>query len=308
VSACYREVVRRAVLAGTLAVVGCYRSANETCAIVVCDPDAGVIDASGDAATDGAPATCTMPTSGGSEAPLANVVAQWFVGAFAADFPSVQFAPGSGSVAFQLGADFLPPYTEVISADAMTKYDAPRLAPNGLEIFLRVDETTGSRLGIVTRAAGATSWPGVVTPVTLLDSTATKTLVIGTDAVPSPPTVTNPRLMVVSHGAGIAIDEFEEIAPGSWKLLRQHPVPAGVSYSGEASITGDGTFLVFRGRVGSLNQAMYVARQSDDFFGGTAAALPGTTDSVNEPYLAPDCKHLFYNNQTGPQVYMVTYP
>jgi len=335
--------MRRALIPIVL-LAACYRPARDSCAIAcgtnelcpdgytcsntfcalgsaTCSPNGGEIDAAvdgvpGDMMPDGTPSPdqCDIPNgTPQSDTPFTNVFGRWFVGVFANDFPAAMLGnDGAGlpAIYVQLGQAFNGPFQVAIDSDANAgiKVDAPRLSPNGTEIFFhRVDVTNAVHaISVSVRGSNTDVW-SMPTDLMLVGSASDLSL-----ADPSPPTTTDPRHMIISYGAG-SYEELVQIggiASRQWMTIDHVDNPSfGVQWSGQASLTADAKFLVFRGNSGGLNGAFYVARQPDGHFGGTAQPLLGTTSSVNEPYLAPDCHHLFYSDNTPPfQVHMVTYP
>ena len=299
------------------ALAACYRPASDRCGVAgACvDPGGGdgATDTPADMDSDGPPSpdACTMPTTVGSDTAFTQVFGTYFVGVFGGDFPAAMLrhnvATGLDDVVVQLGQSFSGTFKVVVGGNGVDDVhpDAPRLAPNGLEIFLRIDHIVAgkSELAVATRAPTGAIWGP---PKTIaIDGQS----VVSNIVVPSPPTTTTPRRMIVSEGAG-SFDEVKETGTDglSWTVVQHVDTPNfGVNYSGEASLTADGRFLVFRGRPGSINQAFYVPRDANGKFTGPVTALLGPISSANEPYLAPDCQHLFYTDAPAGQVHMVTY-
>ena len=297
---------------------GCYRSASDRCAVTTGDPACGPGDALADMTIDGTPSpdVCVVPTASPvGDAVITGVVGTYFTGVLADDFPAALLGIDNMSnvaVLAQRGQGFMGPQMVAIPQNAGEVLAAPRLAPDGLEIFLRIDFTANNthRIMLATRDPGSDFWKAPVT-VALVNGMAGDG-----DAEPSPPTTTDPRRMVLSYGIR-AIEEYVELNhdPRSWTLLRRITNPAfGLAdYAGQASLTADAQFLVVRakGPVSQLNTAFTVARSADGGFNNVAVPLPGSgaTFSTDEPYLAPDCKHLFYTDETAAQqVHEVTYP
>jgi hypothetical protein len=293
------------------ALAACYRPASDRCGVVgtTCEDAAG--DTPADVEIDGPPSpdACTMPTAAGGDTPFTGVVGTYFVGVFRDDFPAAMLktsvATGLDDVVVQLGQSFAGSFEVAVPGLVDAEVDAPRLAPDGLEIFLRIDHPSSgkSELARTTRAPNGLIWS--VPKALTIDGQSTFSNI----AVPSPPTTTTPRRMIVSQGAG-SFDEVQETTPDglSWTVVQHVDTPAfGVNYSGEASLTADARFLVFRGKPGSVNQAFYVPRDANGKFTATGTPLLGPISSANEPYLAPDCRHLFYTDAPNGQVHMVTY-
>jgi hypothetical protein len=303
--------------AALAALAACYRPASDRCGVVgteCVDPGGGdaARDTPVDMDIDGPPSpdACVMPTHSGSDTAFTQVFGTYFVGVFGGDFPAAMLkaniTTGSADVVVQLGQSFTNTYKIVVpGANADVLVDAPRLAPNGLEIFLRVDHPSSgkSELMVTRRAVNDVVW-SVPKGITIDGQS-----VFSNISVPSPPTTTSPRRMIVSQGAGLFEEVKEQGTDGlTWTVVQRVDAPSfGVNYSGEPSLTADGRFLVFRGNTGGLNQALYVPRDANGKFTGTGTALLGPISSVNEPYLAPDCTHLFYTDQPAGQVHMVTY-
>jgi hypothetical protein len=294
-------------------VTGCYRSASDRCAVTTGDPACVPGDAVADTMSDGT-SGCVVPTANPvADTALTGVQGSYFTGVLADDFPAALLGIDNMSnvaVLQQRGQAFTGPFMVAIIQTAGEVLAAPRLAPTGLEIFLRIDFTSNNthRIMLATREPNSDLWNAPVT-VALANGMADRA-----DAEPSPPTTTDPRRMVLSYGTS-AIEEYVELGhnPRMWTLIRRidNPMFGLADYAGEATLTADGQFLVVRAKsqVSQLNTAFMVARSADGGFNNIAVPLPGSgvTIPVNEPYLAPDCKHVFYSDD-GAQVRMATYP
>lgn len=189
-----------------------------------------------------------------------------------------------------------------------TQYRAPRLAPSGLELYVRIEmlATGGTRIGRSVRTATTDLW---TTPIPIAINT-----VLSSGVLPSPPTTTTPRHMVIMNGVQTMI-EIREASLGSWHVERTQAIASfstamseTVAFLGEAHLTEDGRRLVFRGQITSQPVgAFYVERASlDDAFTGSATRLP-TMGSVSQPFFTSDCKYMLYTRESEGFVYRVVY-
>ncbi len=190
-------------------------------------------------------------------------------------------------------------------APSIVLYSAPRLAPGGNELFL-VIKSGSIAMGSSTRNVTSNVWsvplsmkmkePNGVTDATFLDG-----------HVPSAPTTTNPRRMLVSLSG---IDEYRETAPNEWRRIASYPANIdGVDVLGHALLSPDGLRMTFRGQRPSNNVAgYYLERASVSSAFGTPIQIP-TSDglSVATPYLTPDCKHYYYADPNGGYIHHVVY-
>ena len=325
-----------------LCLVGCYRPAQEAPCTVACTTscpshlqchggwcvdsaetmcpfDSGIVDPDGsvtqDVPNDG---RCTPPSTTGTESVL--VIGEWPTARIDTERYAIKFDFEMDMQMNTIGVvrgtrgDVIngnPLFALLFSDEVgVTLYRAPRLAPNGLEMYMRAEPvSTGiSSLARSTRTPGTDAWS---LPVLVNVTNG----VIGPASTPSPPTTTTPRRMVITNG-GSSLIEIREVTVNAWQAVRTQLIssfptlPSGnVMFLGEAHLTEDGLRLVFRGQVAAQPVgAWYVDRASiDDPFTNPARQLP-TVGSVSQPFFTPDCKHLLYRRESEGFIYRVAYP
>jgi len=266
---------------------------------------------------DGPAALCPTPSTHGTE--TAVVAGYWFGARIDAERYAIKFAIELDSMQMPIGMirgtrdDVItgaPPFGLIMADDPNYKYRAPRLAPSGLEMYVRMEPMAAPvRIGRSVRTPGSDAWslPAMITIANLALST-------GDD--PSPPTTTSPRHMVISHDDSMGFSELHEVGPDSWVVDRTQsmtgyvtPTTENVSFLGEAHLTEDGLRLVFRGQI--IPQpvgAFYLERASVGVpFASPARQLP-TLGSVSHPFWTSDCRYLLYDRQIDGQAYRVVYP
>jgi hypothetical protein len=186
-------------------------------------------------------------------------------------------------------------------------YSAPRLAPGGDELFL-VMKMGSNAMARATRNAVGNTWSAPV-PMIMKQSDGVTDAIFVDGHVPSAPTTTNPRRMLVSLST---IDEYRETAPNEWRRIASYPATiGGISVLGHALLSPDGRRMTFRGQLGSSIVAGYFVERASlsSAFGTIPVQIP-TSDglSVATPYLTPDCKHYYYADPNGGYIHHVVYP
>jgi hypothetical protein len=255
-----------------------------------------------------------MPTSPGVETQLtagSSFTARLVDETYAVKF-ALEAAP-EGTIEVIRGTRLDPSgiYTVLFSDDTEVQFRSPHLAPNGLELFMRLHLVQSNTWAFVrtdrTALTDAWSMPqGIAVasapPITDADD-------------PSSPTTTTPRLMAVSR-SGMGFAEISEESPTSWKVVQvalatsyETDDAKSVAFLGNAHLTEDGRRLVFQGQVGGENvSAFYLERASVAVaFASPARRIP-TESSVSQPFMTSDCKTLFYRRAGEGFVYRVVYP
>ncbi len=319
-AACYRPDLTGEVACEITCVAAC--PGDLVCRGGLCEPrdgscarDSGVTFDGLEPDAPGPMTLCTMPTTLLADQELAGVTGEWFVAAVSPASYAVKFRLAVGEAGQVIGViegtrgAITGPYTTVIADDTSVSHRAPRLARDGVELFVR-SESSDVAITRFSRTAGTDTW-SVLSKLTLNGLSPALTTVDD----PSVPTQTTPRRMVLSRVSGFV--ELEEEVPTIWKVIRtqnatsyQSPASIAVSFAGQASLTADGRRLIFRGRAANepLNGAWYLERASLDVpFVDPARKLPAS-NSVAHPFLSTDCKQLFYDEPSSSQIRRVSYP
>ena len=276
----------------------CEKPGGETCGpggeiidAFVPDPDA-----QGDAPVDGlVSGPCLVASTMISDDSIAPVGA-WFVGdhfsqrAMMIGASNLMSYEGNFDVS---GATYARPVIEPVG----TEYRAPRLSPGGSEMYLKADVSGTISFGLSTRT-GPNAWS--LHSNVVFKNGAQFIQFSDADNI-SPPTLTNPRRLVVSSSNGF--QEFTETNPLLWKLALtvSTPILGGVSFLGQASLSPEGLKLVFQGQGAGLISAYYVTRPDvTQNFSGPAIEIPhNMQSSVYTPFLSANCKHFYYTSNMG---------
>jgi len=268
-----------------------------------CGPGGDIVDAGDpDGTTSGA---CTPAASMTSDQSLA-LVGVWFAGDHASQ--RAMFYDGTAIRTYEgnfdaSGGKYVPALPQL---DATLR--APRLAPGGAEMFLKIDDAGAITFGRSTRV-GPTKWTAP-DPLTFTTSGPVLPSFADGDNI-SPPTLTDPRRLIISGTFGY--HELVETSDAQhWSLVS---TTAGgtlfeTSFVGEASLSPDGLKLIFLGNRGGTINAFYVTRPSTmSAFAGSAMPLPHAAgNSPITPFLSADCKHFYYTAMPAGDVRHVVLP
>ena len=181
------------------------------------------------------------------------------------------------------------------------QFDAPRLAPGANELFVfAVGAVTGVDTFLHSQRRGD-KWDNLI-ELTILGSDVQ----IVSGASVGPPTITNPRRMMLSQSNGVI--ELEEVSASSWQERQFYSADAlGMIFIEQAMLTPDGTELVLIAQDASnAPLQVWVAKRTSqlDAFDTLVPVYSHGISTPEFPFFTTDClKHLYYS--LGPQIHHV---
>jgi hypothetical protein len=187
------------------------------------------------------------------------------------------------------------------NAASYNQFDAPRLAPGANELFLfAVGAQTGLDTFLHAQRRGE-QWDMLV-ELSLLGADVQVT----SGASVGPPTITNPRRMMLSQGNGVV--ELEQVATDTWQERHLYTAQAlNMIFIEQAMLTPDGLelLLIAQDSAGAPLQVWIGKRASQlDTFDSLMAVYSHGISTPEFPFFTQDClKHLYYS--LGPQIHHV---
>jgi hypothetical protein len=175
-------------------------------------------------------------------------------------------------------------------------FATPQLASGAAELVVRIDNTmlNTSTLGVSRRSGDTWSMP---LPIGIFDETGTNPLAVDRITLPSPPTTTNPRKMLVTSSRGL--EEFAESVQDRWirrgvfvlSNLEVQSVDFGM-------LTPDATHVIYSGIQGGQPEIRRADRNGPD--GGILGTKILHNGFGAVPFFTADCQdHLYYSATDG---------
>jgi hypothetical protein len=193
-------------------------------------------------------------------------------------------------------------YTPLYSKTGLNALDVagPHLSHDGRELWFRVDRPTGSNIEYAPRD-GAT-WSSLQ-PARFLNG-GTDVLIAIND-VPTSPTQTTPRRMLMVRQGERMFAEYTEVTPTLWQRLTIYSATdIDALYGDDAILTADGLGLVYRN---TGNKAFFVRRDTLDAPFEQPTQLPGPAFELVLPFVTADCRHLFYSDAENLNLHHISY-